>query len=107
MKRSAIRRIFRGLLAVSVVLPFFAFSKETLAAFGGPLVWLLGYPLLVAIILAATAGPGRSKRIHATRQPGDAEGEVEAAADVGKKRPFPWWADPANSSMVGNIYHHD
>lgn len=101
MKRSAIRCIFRGLLAVSVVLPFFAFSKETLAAFGGPLVWLLGYPLLVAIILAATAGPGRSKRIHATSQPGDAE--VEAVEEERR----PWWKNPAFSSLRGNIYHLD
>lgn len=103
MKRSAIRRIFRGLLAVSVVLPFFAFSKETLAAFGGPLVWLLGYPLLVAIILAATAGPRSSKRIHATRQPGDAEEE----ADTEEEERRPWWKSPAFSSLRGNIYYRD
>ena len=107
MKRSAIRRIFRGLLAVSVALPFFAFSKETLAAFGGPLVWLLGYPLLVVITLAATAGPRSSKRIHATSEQADKCDTEEVAVDDELEQLSERINNPGYSFLSCNIHHRD
>ena len=105
MKRSMTHRIFRALLAVSVVLPFFAFSKEALATLGGPLVWLLGYPFLVAIILTATAEPGHSKRIHATRAQTNKGDAAKPVTETERSLLHERINSPKYNFLSSNIHH--
>lgn len=106
MKHTEFRRVFRGLLAASVVLPFVVFSKATLMTFGGPLVWLLGYPLLVVVLLAATAESKGTKRVHLTQFVVNAEEPpVDEKESCIKKHN--WTVDPAYSSLVGNVFHRN
>ena len=105
MKHIGFRRALRGLLAVSVVLPFFVFSKATLMTFGGPLVWLLGYPLLVAVLFAATAERTGTKRIHATLVSEDATEAPDTVSDEVQDEMQDRFNSPLFSFLSCNIHH--
>lgn len=110
MKHTAIRRVFRGLLAVSVVLPFFLFGKATLMTFGGPLVWLLGYPLLVVVLLAATAESKGTKRVHATPatpEAADATEVPDTVSDEARDRMRDRFNKPMFGFLSCNIHHRN
>jgi len=107
MKHTEIRRVLRGLLTVSVVLPFFVFSKATLMAFGGPLVWLLGYPLLVVVVLAATDESKDSKRVHATPELVDATEASDTVSDDERDRLRARFNNPMFSFLSCNIHHRN
>lgn len=107
MKCTKIRRVFRGLLAASVVLPFFVFNKATLMTFGGPLVWLLGYPLLVVVLLAATAESKGTKRVHATPEAAGATEAPDTVSDEARDRMLAWFNNPMFSFLSCNIHHRN
>ena len=107
MMSSDIRRVFRRLVAVSVVLPFFVISKATLMAFGGPLVWLLGYPLLVVVVLAVTAESKGTKRLHATPEPTDATEAPDTVSDEALDQLRARLNNPMFSYLSCNIHHRD
>ena len=107
MKHIGFRRALRGLLAVSVVLPFFVFSKATLMTFGGPLVWLLGYPLLVAVLFAATAERTGTKRIHATLVSEDATEAPDTVSEEERNCMRARFNNPMFSFLSCNIHHRN
>ena len=107
MKHTEFRRVFRGLLAASVVLPFFVFSKATLMTFGGPLVWLLGYPLLVVVLLAATAESKGTKRVHATPEAAGATDAPDPVSDDALEQLHDRINNPMFSFLSCNIHHRN
>lgn len=93
------------------MLPFFLLDRSTLEATGGALWWLLGYPLVLAVIIilllpakpaeSLKSGKGGSKEREA------AAPNVEDVTALSRTQYLDELTDPFYRSMSANIHHRD
>ncbi len=98
-----IRNILRQGLIPVAILPFILFDKAALLSFGNPAWWLIGYPLVVALLFnVLTPFKGKLTMVR-TGQAMVVEEEDDHEAD--SRRRLAYFTDPAFSHLAGNDFH--
>lgn len=105
-----IRKLSPLLLPIGM-LPFFLLDRSTLEATGGALWWLLGYPIVLAVIIILLLPPKPVESLK-SRKGGSKEHDADSLKDedvtaLPSSQYLDELTDPSYKYLSTNIHHRD